>query len=91
MFCISSQNDLLHYFHVCVCVSFPGEALRCNFCFSDDSVLCTPTSIQTCSGRANACGAVIFQGALSKYSVEGVVCHIIQEITPIRTEVITTG
>uniref|UniRef100_A0AAZ1XBA2 UPAR/Ly6 domain-containing protein n=1 Tax=Oreochromis aureus TaxID=47969 RepID=A0AAZ1XBA2_OREAU len=41
-----------------------GEALRCNFCFSHNSNLCTPTSTQTCSGQANACGAVIFQGAL---------------------------
>lgn len=52
---------------VCVCV-LPGEALRCNYCFSDDSNLCTPTGIQTCSGSANACGAVILQGALSKSS-----------------------
>lgn len=88
MFCISSQNDLLHYFHVCVC---RFQERRCDATFVSQTTVSTPTSIQTCSGRANACGAVIFQGALSKYSVEGVVCHIIQEITPIRTEVITTG
>ncbi|KAM7365242.1 hypothetical protein PAMP_016187 [Pampus punctatissimus] len=43
-----------------------GEALKCNFCFSKGGVLCTPTSIQTCSGSANACAAVIFQGAINQ-------------------------
>ncbi|XP_028254078.1 lymphocyte antigen 6D-like [Parambassis ranga] len=41
-----------------------GEALRCNYCFSKGGDLCTPTSVQTCSGRANACAAVIFQAPL---------------------------
>uniref|UniRef100_A0A3Q0QXJ8 UPAR/Ly6 domain-containing protein n=1 Tax=Amphilophus citrinellus TaxID=61819 RepID=A0A3Q0QXJ8_AMPCI len=44
---------------------YHGEALKCNYCFSNDSNLCTPTGTQTCSGSANACAAVIFQGALS--------------------------
>uniref|UniRef100_A0A147AP78 UPAR/Ly6 domain-containing protein n=1 Tax=Fundulus heteroclitus TaxID=8078 RepID=A0A147AP78_FUNHE len=43
-----------------------GEALRCNYCFSSSSTLCTPTSIQTCTGNNNACGAVILTGALSR-------------------------
>uniref|UniRef100_A0A671YG26 UPAR/Ly6 domain-containing protein n=1 Tax=Sparus aurata TaxID=8175 RepID=A0A671YG26_SPAAU len=43
----------------------PGEALKCNFCFSKGSSLCVPTGTQTCSGSANACGAVVLTGALS--------------------------
>ncbi|XP_041834512.1 lymphocyte antigen 6D-like [Melanotaenia boesemani] len=46
-------------------VLYQGEALRCNFCFSSDANLCTPTSIQTCSGISNACGAVILTGPLN--------------------------
>ncbi|XP_059184181.1 uncharacterized protein si:dkeyp-80c12.8 [Centropristis striata] len=42
-----------------------GEALKCNYCFSKESDLCTPTSIQTCSGGANACGAVILTGPVT--------------------------
>ncbi|XP_051283284.1 lymphocyte antigen 6D-like [Dicentrarchus labrax] len=44
---------------------YQGEALKCNYCFSKGGSLCTPTSIQTCSGSANACGAVIFQDPLN--------------------------
>ncbi|PWA16735.1 hypothetical protein CCH79_00019554, partial [Gambusia affinis] len=36
-----------------------GDTLRCNFCFSWSSELCTPTSIQTCPVGQDACGAVI--------------------------------
>uniref|UniRef100_A0A3Q1G2A8 UPAR/Ly6 domain-containing protein n=1 Tax=Acanthochromis polyacanthus TaxID=80966 RepID=A0A3Q1G2A8_9TELE len=43
---------------------FQGEALKCNYCFSKGSDLCSPTSVQTCSRSADACAAVIFQGAL---------------------------
>ncbi|KAM9766260.1 uncharacterized protein ACNS7B_013249 [Menidia menidia] len=43
-----------------------GEALRCNFCFSEDANLCTPTSVQTCSGSANACAAVILTGPINR-------------------------
>ncbi|CAI5637703.1 unnamed protein product [Oreochromis niloticus] len=41
---------------------YQGEALRCNLCFSWQSDLCTPTSIQTCSAGQNACADVILQG-----------------------------
>ncbi|XP_047432105.1 lymphocyte antigen 6D-like [Mugil cephalus] len=44
---------------------YQGEALKCNFCFSKGGDLCTPTSVQTCSGFANACAAVIFQYPLN--------------------------
>ncbi|XP_077581994.1 uncharacterized protein LOC144202825 [Stigmatopora nigra] len=43
-----------------------ATALKCNYCFSKGSELCNPTSIQMCSGRSDACGAVILQGALSQ-------------------------
>ncbi|KAG7236075.1 hypothetical protein INR49_001356 [Caranx melampygus] len=36
-----------------------GEALKCNYCFSKGGDLCTPTTTQTCTPTANACGAVI--------------------------------
>ncbi|MEQ2278207.1 hypothetical protein XENORESO_014210, partial [Xenotaenia resolanae] len=49
----------------CICI-FPGEALRCNYCFSSSSTLCNPTSIQTCTRNQNACGAVILTGAISR-------------------------
>ncbi|XP_049919187.1 CD59B glycoprotein-like [Epinephelus moara] len=46
-------------------ILYQGEALKCNYCFSKESSdLCSATSVQTCSGRADACAAVIFQGAL---------------------------
>ncbi|KAM4601844.1 uncharacterized protein ACJ7VT_019881 isoform 1-T2 [Polymixia lowei] len=38
----------------------PGEALKCNYCFSKNGDLCTPTSVQTCSLTNNACGSVLF-------------------------------
>ncbi|KAM3584985.1 uncharacterized protein V6R79_004406 [Siganus canaliculatus] len=44
---------------------YQGEALKCNYCFSKGSDLCSPTSTQTCSGLANACGAVILTGPIS--------------------------
>uniref|UniRef100_A0A8C5DTE8 Uncharacterized protein n=1 Tax=Gouania willdenowi TaxID=441366 RepID=A0A8C5DTE8_GOUWI len=31
----------------------------CNYCYSKGSNPCTPTSVQTCSGQANACAAVV--------------------------------
>lgn len=36
-----------------------GEALKCNFCYSEGTDLCATTDTQTCSVMANACGAVI--------------------------------
>ncbi|XP_018560004.1 lymphocyte antigen 6D [Lates calcarifer] len=45
---------------------YQGEALKCNYCFSQGGNLCTPTTTQTCSGRANACAAVIFQAPLNR-------------------------
>ncbi|KAM9334053.1 uncharacterized protein ABDE67_021780 [Symphorus nematophorus] len=44
---------------------YQGEALKCNYCYSKGGNLCTPTTTQTCSGSANACGAVILTGALN--------------------------
>lgn len=44
---------------------YEGEALKCNYCFGKTGDLCQPTSTQTCSGRADACAAVIFTGALN--------------------------
>ncbi|KAF3706435.1 hypothetical protein EXN66_Car022127 [Channa argus] len=38
---------------------YQAEALKCNFCMSKGSSLCTTTSIQTCSEVSNACGDVI--------------------------------
>uniref|UniRef100_A0A673AFY7 UPAR/Ly6 domain-containing protein n=1 Tax=Sphaeramia orbicularis TaxID=375764 RepID=A0A673AFY7_9TELE len=38
---------------------YQSEGLKCNFCFSKDSTLCSPTSTQTCPIGQNACGAVI--------------------------------
>ncbi|MED6243134.1 hypothetical protein ATANTOWER_015475 [Ataeniobius toweri] len=43
---------------------YQGEALRCNFCFSWSSDLCSPTSVQTCPVGQDACGAVILTGAV---------------------------
>uniref|UniRef100_A0A674NLE2 UPAR/Ly6 domain-containing protein n=1 Tax=Takifugu rubripes TaxID=31033 RepID=A0A674NLE2_TAKRU len=44
---------------------YQGEALRCNYCFGKGTTLCTPTSVQTCSPLANACGAVILGSPLN--------------------------
>lgn len=56
--------------HLCVCVYvcvlFPGDALKCNYCFSKGGDLCTPTTTQTCPLTANACGAVILSYPLRK-------------------------
>lgn len=46
---------------------YQGEALRCNFCFSWQSDLCTPTSIQTCPAGQNACADVIFQSVSASF------------------------
>ncbi|KAK5875091.1 hypothetical protein CesoFtcFv8_027619 [Champsocephalus esox] len=52
-------------FTILLLVIYQGEALKCNFCFSKEADLCTPTSTQTCSGAANACGAVILTSPAS--------------------------
>uniref|UniRef100_A0A3Q3WH07 UPAR/Ly6 domain-containing protein n=1 Tax=Mola mola TaxID=94237 RepID=A0A3Q3WH07_MOLML len=44
---------------------YQGEALRCNFCYSKGGGLCTATSVQTCAGLTNACGAVILPAPFS--------------------------
>ncbi|CAN9498363.1 unnamed protein product [Ophioblennius macclurei] len=44
---------------------YQGHALKCNFCFSKGGDLCTPTSVQTCSGLANACAAVILTSPIN--------------------------
>ncbi|KAK5847741.1 hypothetical protein PBY51_016846 [Eleginops maclovinus] len=52
-------------FAILLLIIYQGEALKCNYCFSMESDLCTPTSTQTCSGADNACGAVIVTGPAS--------------------------
>uniref|UniRef100_A0A3Q3AKG4 UPAR/Ly6 domain-containing protein n=1 Tax=Kryptolebias marmoratus TaxID=37003 RepID=A0A3Q3AKG4_KRYMA len=46
--------------------AYRGEALRCNYCFSEGTDLCNPTSIQTCSLTQNACAAVILQSPINR-------------------------
>uniref|UniRef100_A0A3Q3FWQ0 UPAR/Ly6 domain-containing protein n=1 Tax=Labrus bergylta TaxID=56723 RepID=A0A3Q3FWQ0_9LABR len=36
-----------------------SDALKCNYCFGDDSSLCSTTSIQTCPWTMDACADVI--------------------------------
>nr|XP_061803106.1 uncharacterized protein si:dkeyp-80c12.8 [Nerophis lumbriciformis] len=45
---------------------YQATALKCNYCFSKGSELCSPTSIQTCSGRNDACAGVILQVPISQ-------------------------
>lgn len=47
---------------------FSAKALKCHYCFSKGGELCEPTSIQTCAGSTDACGAVILQGIISESS-----------------------
>ncbi|KAK5891324.1 hypothetical protein CgunFtcFv8_018592 [Champsocephalus gunnari] len=49
-------------FTILLLVIYQGEALKCNFCFSNETDLCTPTKIQTCSGETHACGIMIMTG-----------------------------
>ncbi|KAL3045718.1 hypothetical protein OYC64_013884 [Pagothenia borchgrevinki] len=52
-------------FTILLLVIYQGEALKCNFCFSMESELCTPTGTQTCSRADDGCVAVTLTGALS--------------------------
>lgn len=45
---------------------YQAEGLKCNFCMSAGSELCTPQSVQTCSWLHNACGAVILQSPINR-------------------------
>ncbi|KAI4831431.1 hypothetical protein KUCAC02_000972 [Chaenocephalus aceratus] len=49
-------------FTILLLVIYQGEALKCNVCFSNETDLCTPTKIQTCSGETHACGIMILTG-----------------------------
>lgn len=73
IFSVTPLEHLLCTHHVwCLmmsCVSVTGEALRCNFCYSKGGGLCTATSVQTCAGLTNACGAVILPAPFCESSV----------------------
>ncbi|KAK1876535.1 Xenoxin-1 [Dissostichus eleginoides] len=54
-------------FAILLPVIYQGEALKCNYCISKESELCTPTGTQTCSGTANACAACMNMGVCQGY------------------------
>uniref|UniRef100_A0A3Q2ZKQ2 UPAR/Ly6 domain-containing protein n=1 Tax=Hippocampus comes TaxID=109280 RepID=A0A3Q2ZKQ2_HIPCM len=52
-----------------------AKALKCHSCFSKGGELCESTSIQTCSGSDDACGAVILPKASFRQCINMTVCE----------------